>query len=385
MINKNRFIQRLLALWRKTGQDGAKPRIKQFFEAFWLAGTKELSPGEYWSYDLHMQGKGSSTIYGYLPSKVYFSEILPKLNNKLTTSYLLNKWLFFLHFKEQGLSTPHCFGIYHHNSGVLVGGNPLGESDFLSLVSENALTSFIVKPIAGISGHDIYRVQFIQAEVGPCFCINDRRFDFNGLFKFLSERIIATESCGFLLQEHVDQHHKLAALSPTASMNIRIVTLMRPNGDVIVTSASTRIGRMGSVVSNAGCGGFLAKLDLSTGKIVSCRSTLYIDSIDIDRHPDTGNQILGEQIPFWQQTLDLCCRAARLIPGANSIGWDVLIGSEGPILLEGNHDWDLISEQLFGEGYLTKSNMKIFNEHGIYFSKTKLSDFRLKNFFQFLR
>jgi hypothetical protein len=385
MIKRTRLMQRLLVLWRKTGQSGAKLRIKQFFEVVWLSGTKELSPGEYWVYDLHMQAKNNAAIESYLPSKVYFSSVLPKLNNKLVISYLQNKWLFFLHFKEQGLPTPSCFGIFHHKSGFLKGGNPLREADFLTFISENELASFIVKPIAGTSGKDVHRVIVSQTETGQYFFIKDRRFGINGLFTFLSERIIATKNCGFLIQEFIEQHPQLAVISPSAAMNIRIVTLMRPTGDVVVTSASTRIGRAGSVVSNAGSGGLLAKLDLDTGVIVRCRSNAYIDAIEMNRHPDTQNQIVGEKIPFWQESLDLCCQAARLIPEANSIGWDVLVTSNGPILLEGNHDWDVISEQLFGEGYLTESNIKLFKEYGLEFSKARATNFRLKKFFQFLR
>lgn len=38
--------------------------------------------------------------------------------------------------------------------------------------------------------------------------------------------------------------------------------------------------------------------------------------------------------------------AQRLLPEIPSIGWDVVITETGPILLEGNHDWDTSLQQI---------------------------------------
>lgn len=385
ILAKTRFIQRFLALWKVTGQVGSKLRIIQFIEAFWLAGTREFSPGEYWVYGFHLKTANGNLVRSFLPSRIYFSKVLPRLNNKKTISFLENKWLFFLHFKENGIRTAQCYGIYHPNSGVLSGGSPLKEEELTSFVLQKKICNFIVKPIAGTGGKDIHRVTVVQNGAVPIFHLKDKEYDAKSLLKFLADSIATSNNCGFLIQEYIQQHEKLTQISPSASMNIRIITLMRPSGEVVVTSASTRIGRSGAIVSNAGSGGLLARLDPQTGAITRCRSTGYIDSVETINHPDTGYRILDSTIPFWGETIQLCCNAARLIPDANSIGWDVLVNSTGPILLEGNHDWDVISEQLFGEGYLNDTNIQLLSEHGLNFPKTTAFSFRLSKVLQFIR
>ena len=45
------------------------------------------------------------------------------------------------------------------------------------------------------------------------------------------------------------------------------------------------------------------------------------------------------QIPYWNEVVTLCIKAASKYDDNKSIGWDVAITQRGPILIEGNHDW----------------------------------------------
>jgi hypothetical protein len=59
------------------------------------------------------------------------------------------------------------------------------------------------------------------------------------------------------------------------------------------------------------------------------------------RHPDTGKRLCGFQLPCWEESLDLVQRAHRLaFPKFATLGWDVAITPEGPVLLETNSGWD---------------------------------------------
>ena len=65
-----------------------------------------------------------------------------------------------------------------------------------------------------------------------------------------------------------------------------------------------------------------APIELETGKIKypaydKSRNTYY-------EHPRTGVRIPGFEIPFWEETAELCLRAAKLVEGNNLPGYDFL-------------------------------------------------------------
>ena len=57
-------------------------------------------------------------------------------------------------------------------------------------------------------------------------------------------------------------------------------------------------------------------------------------------------KIVGFQIPFWKETLELVREAALLQTGNRSVGWDIAITDIGPELIEGNHNWCKLLWQL---------------------------------------
>jgi hypothetical protein len=68
------------------------------------------------------------------------------------------------------------------------------------------------------------------------------------------------------------------------------------------------------------------------------------------RHPDTGAVIEGRVLPFWQDTVDLGCRAHAVFAPRVVVGWDIAITQRGPVLIEGNGspDVDLLQRAYWG-------------------------------------
>ena len=385
MAVSKRIVQRLKVLWRVSGEAGSKPRLKQLLEMIWLVGTCEFSPGEYWTYGFHRVEQTKEKIRQYLPSRVYFSKVLPLLNNPKAHVFLENKWFFYLHFAKHSVETVKCFGLFHPISGYGDAGQKLTDGAGIEdLVERHGLKMFIAKPVAGTCGRDVFKVEVVRGSASLKFSLHDQVMDSKALVRYLSDRLYTSNSCGFLIQEYVQQHHLLQTLSPSACMNFRVVTVKDAVGGIHVTSASTRVGRAGSVVSNAGSGGMVAKVNPESGLITRCRSSGYIDSLEVEVHPDTGVRIVGSTLPFWREAVELSKKAADLLPGISSVGWDVLIRDNGPVLLEGNHDWDVIGEQLFGVGYLTDDNRNLLEKHGLDFGYVENPRFRIGKLVQFI-
>ena len=141
-----------------------------------------------------------------------------------------------------------------------------------------------------------------------------------------------------LLEEFVEQHPDIQTLAPRGLNTIRLITQLDKNNEVHIIGTILRMS-IHSNTDNLSVGNAAALIDEETGKIA--RSAVYSDfrKEDIDVHPVSGERIVGFQIPFWKESIDLVIASAKISNGNKSIGWDVAITKKGPILIEGNHNW----------------------------------------------
>ena len=55
--------------------------------------------------------------------------------------------------------------------------------------------------------------------------------------------------------------------------------------------------------------------------------------------PGTDKTFVGFKLPHWPQIKEVALKAARVLPWARAIGWDIAIADRGPVLIEGNAEW----------------------------------------------
>ncbi|MBK6732462.1 MAG: hexapeptide transferase [Bacteroidetes bacterium] len=162
-----------------------------------------------------------------------------------------------------------------------------------------------------------------------------------------------------LIEQFIIQHDKLMALSPSGLNTIRVITQIK-GSEVIIIGARLRIS-INSHVDNMAAGNAAAPIDLKTGKLFGSAVYSDITKQDFTTHPITGIEIIGFQIPFWKETLEMITKAAAAHPENKSIGWDVAISNDGPQLVEGNHNWCKLLWQLPVKKGL-KKELEIFLE-----------------------
>jgi hypothetical protein len=166
-----------------------------------------------------------------------------------------------------------------------------------------------------------------------------------GLIEHLKALTLATKK-GCIVLARLVNHPDIADLSNGALATVRAVTCRNERGEFEVTNASFRMaqGRT-SIVDNFHAGGIVAKIDLRTGEVGPATDgamALGPGRGWCEKHPDTGGQIAGRRLPFWQETLDLARRAHALAFSDHVIiGWDIALLSDGPCLVEGNKGPDL--------------------------------------------
>lgn len=140
-----------------------------------------------------------------------------------------------------------------------------------------------------------------------------------------------------VVEEPLTQHQDLSRLHPKSINTLRIVTLLtgkpgswKPN----CVYAVIKTGCNGRCVDNLESGGLFCPIDQSTGTI--CGPGHTSDLRVLDRHPDTDIPLVGYQIPFVKEAVELCLKAAMVEPRMRYIGWDVCITPNGPVIVEGN-------------------------------------------------
>lgn len=97
------------------------------------------------------------------------------------------------------------------------------------------------------------------------------------------------------------------------------------------------------MVDNFNAGGIAAPVNLTTG-VLGRAVARHLTGGVFDSHPTSGTAITGFQLPNWPATLDLSLRAHDCRPSMPFVGWDVVITSSNPVLLEANPTW---GEELF--------------------------------------
>ena len=70
----------------------------------------------------------------------------------------------------------------------------------------------------------------------------------------------------------------------------------------------------------------------------------------IDRHPDSGVIFDGYTVPLYHEALQLCLKAHSYFYGIHSIGWDIAISENGPVIIEGNDNWGIAMFQILYGG-----------------------------------
>lgn len=154
-------------------------------------------------------------------------------------------------------------------------------------------------------------------------------------FKSAEDMLEFIKSKGDMVAEEVIiQNEILNKINPYSINTLRIVTILS-HGKTNVVYAFIRIGTGKKIVDNINAGGMCAPINLETGKI--SHEGYDKNKVVYQTHPDTGCTLVGFQIPFWEESLELCRQAAKEIPQMGYLGWDVAVTPTGPVLVEGNN------------------------------------------------
>ena len=305
-----------------------KPVLRQIADLFFLYFAGIISPSQYYSYQLCRRESGSLIGLPYLGSRAR-REIGRKLNPACWHDVARNKWLFSLYINELGLPHPRVYGYFDAERGADYLGRPLrSQPELLALLESESLSEFVLKPVCGGQGRN---VMVLSRSANHSL----RRM--NGTSMAAEDLIKAMSEGSYLVQAKVEQDSSLAQMGGTALNTYRIVTFVDRQGQAHIHHAALRLGQGVTDVDNYSQGGLYVEIDHVVG-LLDRGTVNYSDEL-VDAHPDTGLEFQGCPAPHWEAVSALALRAASLFP-LGSVGWDIAASTEGPVIIEANHDWD---------------------------------------------
>ena len=268
---------------------------------------------------------------------VYRRNYLNFERNPINSCVLLrNKYYFGIFAKAIGIKTPNNIAYIEH-------GYIYNIHDSFKRISFKEMmkisSDVFCKSNEGENGVAVYHLQQID---GNYYCngIVIEEEDFS--------RKLGNET--FIVQEKILQHPEMDRLYPTSINTIRLDTVRSlKTGDIYIWPSIMRMGTGGSHIDNGSQGGIMVNINLETGYLAEDG---YIEpqfnGRIVHEHPDTGVVFSTFKIPYFKDACKQAIYFHSKLKDIHSIGWDVVITSEGPAFIEGNDDWEILDAQLGG-------------------------------------
>jgi hypothetical protein len=323
-----------------------KPLHQMIYELIYMMLIQKVIPKHYFS--RYLFKKGIKNLRNYLPNNLLNNKIPLFLNDRNIKEVLDNKLYFDMFCRQFDLALPKIL-MYNHKQIFLFGNRTVEVNnikEFTLLLEEifrqNPLyTSIFIKKIySSSSGNKIFKLYLDQLRSEPA------------IVQVLFEEVLKSE---FLFQETVLQHPDLNKLNPSCLNTIRIDTFNDSAGNINVVSALIRMSTNNLHVDNVNAGGCYVGIVPETGRLKKfAYPSIKNGGVKVlTEHPITKTVYENFVVPYFPQVQELVIKAAGYMPGLRLIGWDVGVGTSGPVLIEGNSNYEVSGSDLAYGGYLT--------------------------------
>jgi hypothetical protein len=306
------------------------PRWQQLLEMIILLLLRNIGPGYYlqarwWRPEIPFKDKWLHT------NKKEYNQFIDRWNDRHYQKTSQHKVVEKAVLQLLAVPTPEFIGFVHRQSGVHKSGQPLRTfDDFLHMCQLLIGQRICLKPVEGYggAGFGAFNIE-----------MHDRLIFSHPFTKAVTEisdwwQQSLQNPDGYIVEHYLQQHQVLSNIHPNSVNTLRI-WLYQARGVVKIGGAFLRVGRKGSLVDNTSSGGIFCPVDLKSGTLqyaANAKNPL----LQVDNHPDTGGQISGVQLPYWQECLALAARAMQAFPHVNVAGVDVAIAVDGPKMIELN-------------------------------------------------
>jgi hypothetical protein len=252
-----------------------------------------------------------------------------------------DKALFARFCEWRALPAPRVLGLYRRDGAGWTPGaaTPSGPAAWRDWIVGALPDEFVLKPAWGHLGKG---VRVIVREGDGFRDVGGGRLDAAGVLRVMDEH---PDWPAWIVQERIRNHPDLRRLSGTETVQtVRVLSLLGRGGAARVLRADLRVVMGDAVVDNwrdGTTGNAVAPVDRATGRLGDAigPSPDGRGLVVHPRHPRTGERFADVVLPGWGRAVALVERAAVEIAPMRALGWDVVLGPDGPLLLESQARW----------------------------------------------
>ncbi len=335
-------VGKVLATCRKAAPVYGRSWLSIFLRVARLRLRERFSPKEAFLWGLANPALPAREIADYTSRSQLYR--LQAAHNPKSLAFLTeDKAFFYGYCQGVGIPVPRLYAVYHRRGGHAASGRLLRErGEWRQLLLEELPDAFVIKPSKGVYARGL----LVLARQGGLF--TDQSGERLTADQVL-DRLDADKSYDtWVIQQRAENHPRLAELSATRSVQTaRTVTFVGIDRRPQVLFACFKVVASDHASDNfdyGNSGNLLANVDLAKGtleKVVGkAKSGIGLDPHT--HHPRTGIPLDGFALPHWPAVLRCAEEAALKFWPLRTIGWDIAIGPEGPVILEGNVWWDAL-------------------------------------------
>ena len=268
----------------------------------------------------------------YIPNDCYYSYINSFYNNVGAARVLDNKCFYTRMFGER-CKYPRTLAYRMNHFWYDENLSQLSEADLMRIVGEEK--EIVVKKASESAGG--HGVSFL--------CGGDIAAQFEKTCREIAGDIV--------VQYPFRQHEELSRLHAESVNTVRVMSLLRKDGEVKICSVVVRIGIGDSRVDNAGSGGIIC------GVQEDCRlkDRAFKPQGDVFyTHPTNGVHFSDHTVPSFEAIKKLVRELHPLVPHFRLVSWDISVDEAGdPVLIETNLNYgelefhQLCNGPVFGE------------------------------------
>ena len=222
----------------------------------------------------------------------------------------------------------------HHLRAAISLGTYSGGGDYFDIEQQTNLPlrailnlhpHLFLKPSASAKGQGAFAIDKDEGDL----VLNGVQKDYDNIIKELDQ--VGNE---MLIQERLIQNKVINDIYPHSLNTLRVVSVL--DGDEVdIIGALLRCGAEGRVVDNASQGGVFVGIG-EDGRLKKYGYYYPKFGTKTDKHPDTHVVFESIEIPYYKEVLKLVKEAHRVFKWIKTVGWDIAVLEDGPILIEGN-------------------------------------------------
>lgn len=273
----------------------------------------------------------------------------------------LDKITMYSLLKSFGLAIPQLRAVYKSQRPCAITQLESAQ-DLASYLCQPGNTPVYLKPSLGSYGRGNTLITHVAGEL---VSLGDgTQMQIAEFCKSLDDR----HGLGWVLQEPLSAHPLIAEKCGPKISGIRIHTFLGAGGAVPTKAIwKINVGRDDSDNFQHGASGnMLAAVDMATGRVTRVISGTGANQVENPRHPVTNAQLIGFQLPWWDEIKALVCDAQLAFPGFICPGWDIAVCKDGPKILEVNFFGDIdLSQHAHRQGFLDDSFMALLRGRGL--------------------